>query len=122
MKTLLFLSLICLAAANQSSRTSEASEEYVQPDYFADIENAGGQDLFLRLFFYLNIVGYLWYCSFISSVTFGWGDPQTEEDEFNYKTYRDLCVAGAYYELQFSTQTTGTDADAGEDASEGTEE
>ena len=110
MKSILFLSFITLVLANQSSRTSDASESYVQPDYFADIESAGGQDLFLRLFFYLNIVGYLWYCSFISSVTFGWGS-ENDEDEFNYKTYRDLCVAGAYYELQFSTQTTDADAE-----------
>ena len=28
------------------------------------------------------------------------------EDDEAYSEYRDICVAGAYYELQYSTQVT----------------
>ena len=66
----------------------------MQPDYFANIEEDGGGDFMLTFFFYVNILLYLSYCRFISSITFRMDDGSEE-----YSEYRDLCVGGAYYEL-----------------------
>jgi len=56
---------------------------------------------FLNVFFYLNILWFLAYCSFVSEITFG-----NINDPENYILYRDKCVDGAYYELQYSTKKT----------------
>ena len=65
----------------------------------ASLQDPGNGDFFLNIWFYLNIVWYLTYCSFISTITF------QQVDEPGYTVYRDLCIKGAYYELQYSTQT-----------------
>ena len=79
----------------------EESSTYESPNYFDNIESDGGGDWFLQAFFYINILWFLTYCRFITTITF-----KMSEDDEDYSEYRDICVAGAYYELQYSTQVT----------------
>jgi len=60
----------------------------------------GDGDFFLNLFFYVNLIWYTSYCGFIASITFGKNEL---EDVDGYTKYRNLCVEGAYYELQNAT-------------------
>ena len=68
----------------------------------ASLQNPGNGDFLLNIWFYVNILWYLTYCSFIATITF----QQTEDP--GYTAYRDLCIKGAYYELQYSTTSSST--------------
>jgi len=52
----------------------------------ASMTNPGNGDFLLNVWFYINILWYLAYCSFISSITF------SKKVDPDYTKYRDLCI------------------------------
>ena len=57
----------------------------------------GDATLFNNIFFYTNILWYLLYCSYIAGFSLG------EYDSYDFKTIRDFCVEGSFYEVQNAT-------------------
>ena len=103
----------CTKAYTILERKAEA--EIVEPEdedqYALDFQayaNPGGGDFLLSIYFWINILGFMVYCRFITLTTFG----ITGDDE--YYEYRDVCIEGAYYELMTATQKA--DASAENDA------
>ena len=78
---------------------SEGGSPGEDPSYETTIEDYYGPEAgmgFLNsVFYYSNILFYLMFCTFIATVRFGGED---------FSENRDICVRGAFYEVQYATQ------------------
>ena len=84
---------------NQENEQQGSSADEVTEDQEFIIYrlNTNDSSFINNVFFYTNILWYLLYCSYIAGFSLG------EYSEYDFKTTRDFCVEGAFYEVQNAT-------------------